>query len=115
MQWLFCSVAESITIVVLGSISGLKNVSQIHQWATGCRASGFLKEKFGFMEINAMGNIIGAIVLGVLATICFVFSYLQFNEKGGACLIMHIFMRQSKKEKTWIRNHTTNNRELSLF
>ena len=29
-----------------------------------------------------MGNIVGAIVLGVIAIICFVFSYLQFNEKG---------------------------------
>ena len=29
----FCSVAEAITIVILGSICGLKNISQIHQWA----------------------------------------------------------------------------------
>lgn len=42
----FCSVAEAITIVILGSISGLKNVSQLHQWATDDRVSGFLKEKF---------------------------------------------------------------------
>lgn len=27
----FCSVAEAITIVIPGCISGLKNVSQIHQ------------------------------------------------------------------------------------
>lgn len=26
----FCSVAEAITIVILGSICGLKNISQIH-------------------------------------------------------------------------------------
>ena len=30
----FCSVSEAITIAILGSICGLKNVSQIHQWAT---------------------------------------------------------------------------------
>lgn len=84
-------------IVVLGSISGLKNVSQIHQWATDCRVSGFLKEKFGFMEINAMGNIIGAIVLGVLATICFVFSYLQFNEKG--VLFNNVYIYAPKQER----------------
>jgi len=29
----FCSVANAITIIILGSICGLKNVSQIHQWA----------------------------------------------------------------------------------
>ena len=37
--------------------------------------------KSKFTEVNAMGNIVGAIVLGVIAIICFVFSYLQFNEK----------------------------------
>ena len=30
----FCSVVEAMTIVILGSICGLKNVSQIHQWAS---------------------------------------------------------------------------------
>ena len=39
----FCSVAEAITIVILGSISDLKNVSQIHQWAADDRVGGFLK------------------------------------------------------------------------
>ncbi len=47
----FCSVAEAITIVILGSISGLKNVSQIHQWASDDRVSGFLKEKFGIKDV----------------------------------------------------------------
>ena len=47
----FCSVAEAITIVILGCISGLKNVSQIHQWATDDRVSGFLKEKFGIENV----------------------------------------------------------------
>lgn len=47
----FCSVAEAITIVILGSISGLKNVCQIHQWATNDRVSGFLKEKFGIEDV----------------------------------------------------------------
>jgi hypothetical protein len=47
----FCSIAEAITIVILGSISGLKNVSQIHQWAVDSRVSGFLKEKFGIMDV----------------------------------------------------------------
>lgn len=45
----FCSIAEAISIVVLGSLCGLKNVSQIHQWAESEHVSGFLKEK---SEIN---------------------------------------------------------------
>lgn len=38
----FCSIAEAISIVVLGSLCGFKNVSQIHQWAESgrCRARG---------------------------------------------------------------------------
>lgn len=47
----FCSVAEAITIVILGCMSGLKNTSQIHQWATDIRISGFLKEKFGIEDV----------------------------------------------------------------
>ena len=47
----FCSVAEAITIVILGSICGLKNVSQIHQWAASDRVSEFLKEKFKIQNI----------------------------------------------------------------
>ena len=38
----FCSVGESLTIVVLGSFCGLRNVSQIHQWASSSRVSDFL-------------------------------------------------------------------------
>ena len=29
----FCSIAEAIGIVVLGSLRGFRNVSQIHHWA----------------------------------------------------------------------------------
>ena len=47
----FCSIAEAISIVVLGSLCGLKNVSQIHQWAASERVSEFLKEKFGISHI----------------------------------------------------------------
>ena len=38
----FCSIAEAISIVVLGSLCGFQNVSQIHQWAESgrCRARG---------------------------------------------------------------------------
>lgn len=47
----FCSIAEAISIVVLGSLCGLKNVSQIHQWAESEHVSEFLKEKFGINHI----------------------------------------------------------------
>lgn len=47
----FCSISEAISIVVLGSICGLRNVSQIHQWAESERTSEFLKEKFGIKHI----------------------------------------------------------------
>ena len=47
----FCSVAEAITIVILGSICGLKNISQIHQWAVNDRVREFLKEKFGIETV----------------------------------------------------------------
>ena len=49
------------------------------------------------MEVNAMGNIIGAIVLGVFAIICFVFSYLHFNEKG--FLFNNAYIYASKQER----------------
>lgn len=47
----FCSVAEAISIVVLGSLCGLKSVSQIHQWAESDKVSEFLKEKFAIEHI----------------------------------------------------------------
>lgn len=47
----FCSVADVITIAILGSICGLKNVNQIHQWAASDRVSEFLKEKFGINHV----------------------------------------------------------------
>mgnify|MGYP004531831409 CR=1 FL=1 len=47
----FCSVADVITIVILESICGLKNVKQIHQWAASDRVSEFLKEEFGINHV----------------------------------------------------------------
>lgn len=47
----FCRIPEIITIVILGSMCGLKNVSQIHQWAANDRVSEFLKEKFGINHV----------------------------------------------------------------
>lgn len=47
----FCSIAEAISIVILGSLCGFKNVSQIHQWAGSERVREFLKEEFGINHI----------------------------------------------------------------
>lgn len=47
----FCRIPEVITIVILGSMCGLRNVSQIHQWAASDRVSEFLKENFGISHV----------------------------------------------------------------
>ena len=47
----FCSVSDIITIAILGSICGLRNVHQIHRWATNDRVSKYLKEEFGIGHI----------------------------------------------------------------
>lgn len=44
-----------------------------------------------------MGRIIGSIVLGVIAAICFVLSYLQFREKG--FLFHNAYIYASKQER----------------
>lgn len=44
-----------------------------------------------------MGNVVGAIILGVIAVICFIFSYLQFNEKG--FLFNNAYIYASKQER----------------
>ena len=44
-----------------------------------------------------MGNIIGAVILGIIAISCFVISYLQFREKG--FLFNNAYIYASKKER----------------
>ncbi|MBE5867668.1 MAG: DUF3784 domain-containing protein [Lachnospiraceae bacterium] len=44
-----------------------------------------------------MENIIGAVILGVIAIVCFVFSYLQFQQKG--FLFNNAYIYASKKER----------------
>ena len=46
----FCSVGEALTIVILGSFCGLRNPSQVHQWAANSRVTGFLAEYFGIKK-----------------------------------------------------------------
>ena len=47
----YYSIGEALTIVILGSLCGLKNVSQIHQWAESDKTREFLKEKFAIERI----------------------------------------------------------------
>ena len=47
----FCSVPDVITIAILGSVCGLRNVHRIHQWAANDRVSEFLKEEFGIGHV----------------------------------------------------------------
>ena len=47
----FCSIGEALTIVILGSMCGLRNVSQIHQWASSQRVKVFLREYFEIRNI----------------------------------------------------------------
>ena len=47
----FCSVWEALTIVIMGSFCGLKNVSQIHQWASNERVREFLAKRFEITSI----------------------------------------------------------------
>lgn len=47
----YYKISDVITIVILGSICGLKSLQQIHQWAVKDRTSEFLKEEFGIYRI----------------------------------------------------------------
>jgi len=47
----FYSVEETLTIVILGSMCGLHNVKQIHQWAKNERVLAFLQDHFGIKKI----------------------------------------------------------------
>jgi predicted transposase YbfD/YdcC len=47
----YFSVGEALTIVILGTICGLRNVNQIQQWASNERVREFLLEHFGIKKI----------------------------------------------------------------
>ena len=44
-------VGEVISVMIMGLLCGLQNISQIHQWATSEKVSSFLDEKFGISKI----------------------------------------------------------------
>jgi predicted transposase YbfD/YdcC len=45
------SAGEALTIVILGSFCGLRNTSQVHQWASDSRVGDFLSEYFAIKKI----------------------------------------------------------------
>ena len=47
----WCNVGEALTIVILGFLCGLRNVRQIHQWATSTNVSEFLAKHFAIERI----------------------------------------------------------------
>lgn len=47
----FFSVGETLTIVILGTLCGLRNTSQIHQWAAHSRVSEFLEKYFKIKNV----------------------------------------------------------------
>lgn len=47
----YYKISEVITIVILGSICGLKNLSKIHQWAVKDRTRELLKEELGIYQV----------------------------------------------------------------
>ena len=82
----FCSIGEAITIVIIGSICGLKNIKQIHQWATNDRISEFLKEKFGINHVPCYYWLLCLLKLVKPESLnrCFynwVYSFMPKNEK----------------------------------
>lgn len=47
----YYNVGEAVSIIIMGLLCGLENVSQIHQWATSEKVSIFLDERFGISRI----------------------------------------------------------------
>ena len=47
----YYSIGEAITILILGSFCELRNVNQIHQWASHEKTRDFLREQFGICKI----------------------------------------------------------------
>lgn len=82
----FCRIPEIITIVILGSMCGLKNVRQIYQWSANSKVSEFLKEKFEITHIPCYYWILCMLKMIKIETLnkCFmswVYSFMPENAK----------------------------------
>ena len=51
----YYSVGEALTVVILGSLCGLRNVNQINQWSEDRRVRDFLLKHFGIQRIATTG------------------------------------------------------------
>lgn len=47
----FCKVEDAITIVIVGTFCGFRNLKQIHQWAEHEKIKGLLAENFGISHV----------------------------------------------------------------
>jgi len=47
----FCSVGDALTVVIIGTMCGLRNVCQINQWSENEKVRGFLSRHFGIERI----------------------------------------------------------------
>jgi predicted transposase YbfD/YdcC len=47
----FCSVGEALAVVIIGTLCGLRNVSQINQWSENEKVRNFLARHFGIERI----------------------------------------------------------------
>ena len=47
----FCSVGEALTVVIPGTLCGLKNVCQINQWSENEKVRDFISRHFGIERI----------------------------------------------------------------
>ena len=47
----FFSASAAITISILGTFCGLRNIQKIHQWASNSKIRAFLSEDFGIEDI----------------------------------------------------------------
>jgi len=50
----FCNVGRTLTLVILGTLCGLEDIEEIHQWAKSERVSKFLSQEFAIFTIPSI-------------------------------------------------------------
>lgn len=102
----YYSVTAAISIVVLGSLCGLKNVSQIHQWAESERTREFLKEKFAIERIPCYYWLLSLLKMVKPESLnrclnCWVSSILPQNREGLSIAVDGKTVRSTEKMKEY--------------
>ena len=59
----FCSVKDAVVIIILGSLCGLQNFKQIHEWAITEHVRSFLEKEFGIKRIPCYWWLLSLIAL----------------------------------------------------